>query len=180
MWWHERLHVPELRLRELLLCSWMVVSTLLSLTHSLSLAIHTLTHPQPRLTHLASGSSRAYCGTGCQSAFGTCGVKSTASGTVVSPDGTCGGTNKYTCQGSPFGNCCSRNDWWWVLLSLFPPFFLPSYFSIGKDWLTRLLVVVRRRRIAPLAAGVRLRLGSAVRGQVGARRVSLWVWDRRG
>ena len=61
-----------------------------------------------------------------------------------------------------------------------PPLFLPSYFSIGKDWLTRLLVVVRRRRIAPLAAGVRLRLGSAVRGRVGAGRVSLWVWDRRG
>lgn len=57
------------------------------------------------------GSSSTYCGTGCQSAFGTCGVTATASGTVVSTDGSCGGTNAYTCQGSTFGNCCSVNGW---------------------------------------------------------------------
>src|SRR5690242_6883994 len=30
---------------------------------------------------------------------------------AVSPDGSCGGTNKYTCQGSEFGNCCSQYGW---------------------------------------------------------------------
>lgn len=28
---------------------------------------------------------------------------------VVSPNGTCGGAKKYTCTGSRFGQCCSRN-----------------------------------------------------------------------
>ena len=99
----------------------MVVSALPSPTAflfpSMPCPIHSLPdyHKQPRLTHLASGSSSTYCGTGCQSAYGTCGVNSTtvaASGTVVSTDGTCGGTNAYTCQGSKFGNCCSQNGWW--------------------------------------------------------------------
>lgn len=30
---------------------------------------------------------------------------------AVSTDGSCGGTNKYTCQGSTFGNCCSQYGW---------------------------------------------------------------------
>lgn len=69
------------------------------------------------------GSTSDYCGTGCQAGFGTCGVGSAvssttatasapaASSTVVSTDGTCGGTNAYTCQGSTFGNCCSQYGW---------------------------------------------------------------------
>ena len=30
---------------------------------------------------------------------------------AVSPDGSCGGTNKYTCQGSQWGSCCSQYGW---------------------------------------------------------------------
>lgn len=30
---------------------------------------------------------------------------------TVSTDGSCGGTNGYTCQGSSFGNCCSQYGW---------------------------------------------------------------------
>lgn len=30
---------------------------------------------------------------------------------AVSTDGSCGGTNKFTCQGSSFGNCCSQYGW---------------------------------------------------------------------
>ena len=57
--------------------------------------------------------------------------------------------------------------------SLPPSPLLPSYFSVEKDWLTRLVAVVRRRRIA--AAGARLGLGRAVRSRVGAGLVFLWV-----
>lgn len=35
---------------------------------------------------------------------------------TVSPDQTCGGTKKYTCQGSAFGNCCSFYGFWYVSL----------------------------------------------------------------
>ncbi|PVH72657.1 carbohydrate esterase family 4 protein [Cadophora sp. DSE1049] len=34
-----------------------------------------------------------------------------ASTLVKSADGTCGGTKKYTCQGSVYGNCCSQYNW---------------------------------------------------------------------
>ncbi|OAG11159.1 FAD-binding domain-containing protein [Paraphaeosphaeria sporulosa] len=80
------------------------------------------------------GSTSAYCGTGCQSAYGNCGSnsptsskpvssKSIASSTKsssapaststkkVSTDATCGGSKGYTCLGSSFGNCCSANGW---------------------------------------------------------------------
>lgn len=52
------------------------------------------------------GSSAAHCGGGCDSAHGTC---TTPAGTEdkISTDGSCGGVNGYTCQGSTFGNCCS-------------------------------------------------------------------------
>lgn len=29
----------------------------------------------------------------------------------ISRDGKCGGSSRATCQGSVFGNCCSRNGW---------------------------------------------------------------------
>ncbi|KAF1837394.1 hypothetical protein BDW02DRAFT_139849 [Decorospora gaudefroyi] len=51
------------------------------------------------------GSTTAHCTAGCQSAFGTCTT------TDISPDGTCGGTKKYKCKGSPFGDCCSSNGY---------------------------------------------------------------------
>ncbi|KAF2133236.1 carbohydrate esterase family 4 protein [Dothidotthia symphoricarpi CBS 119687] len=77
------------------------------------------------------GTTTDHCSTGCQSAFGTCGTSAgttsvkaasttvkassttvktsaAASATAVSQDGSCGGTNKYTCKGSSFGNCCSQ------------------------------------------------------------------------
>ncbi|EKG19445.1 Chitin-binding type 1 [Macrophomina phaseolina MS6] len=53
------------------------------------------------------GSTDAYCGAGCQSAFGTC---SSTTG-KVSTDGTCGGTTGFTCKGSTFGDCCSQAGW---------------------------------------------------------------------
>ncbi|CAI6340074.1 unnamed protein product [Periconia digitata] len=61
------------------------------------------------------GSTGDYCGTGCQSDFGTCGTGSTPApgnpSTPVSDDGTCAGTKGQTCTGSPFGNCCSQYGW---------------------------------------------------------------------
>ncbi|KDN70651.1 putative agglutinin isolectin 1 [Colletotrichum sublineola] len=74
------------------------------------------------------GSSGEYCGNGCQASFGTCGASGgraeaatsavtsaatsaatqTATGIVVSPDGSCGGTNRYTC---PTGQCCSKRGY---------------------------------------------------------------------
>lgn len=80
------------------------------------------------------GSTTAYCGTGCQSAYGNCGSnsptsskpvssKSIASSTKsssapaptstkkVTTDATCGGTKGFTCLGSSFGNCCSSAGW---------------------------------------------------------------------
>ncbi|KAF2865856.1 hypothetical protein BDV95DRAFT_599244 [Massariosphaeria phaeospora] len=78
------------------------------------------------------GTTADYCGTGCQSTFGTCGTSGGVSSAVssvrpvttrtsaapapsstnkVSADGTCGGTTGNTCQGSSFGNCCSQYGW---------------------------------------------------------------------
>ncbi|KAF3002041.1 hypothetical protein E8E13_008907 [Curvularia kusanoi] len=70
------------------------------------------------------GSTSAYCGTGCQSGFGTCGsataskaatstkpAATSAAAQKVSTDATCGGTGKQTCKGSTFGNCCSQAGW---------------------------------------------------------------------
>ncbi|KAF2444499.1 carbohydrate-binding module family 18 [Karstenula rhodostoma CBS 690.94] len=39
------------------------------------------------------------------------GLFSGALATTVSKDATCGGTKKYTCLGSKFGNCCSSAGW---------------------------------------------------------------------
>ncbi|KAJ8117835.1 hypothetical protein OPT61_g1055 [Boeremia exigua] len=61
------------------------------------------------------GSTTDHCNTGCQSGFGTCGSSSPATPTKaaakVSTDGSCAGTNGFTCQGSTFGNCCSQYGW---------------------------------------------------------------------
>ncbi|USP73779.1 carbohydrate esterase family 4 protein [Curvularia clavata] len=76
------------------------------------------------------GSTTDYCGTGCQSGFGTCGDKATPAATPkssavskstaspkptstlkVSTDATCGGKSGFTCTGSTFGNCCSSAGW---------------------------------------------------------------------
>ncbi|KAF7853632.1 hypothetical protein EAF04_010623 [Stromatinia cepivora] len=67
------------------------------------------------------GSTSDFCGVGCQSLFGSCSTASVtistttntataaASSTVtLTPDGSCGGDNEYTC-GSP--NCCSENGY---------------------------------------------------------------------
>ncbi len=35
---------------------------------------------------------------------------------ALTPDATCGGANKYTCQGSTYGNCCSSAGFWQVIL----------------------------------------------------------------
>ncbi|CCF41523.1 lectin, partial [Colletotrichum higginsianum] len=51
------------------------------------------------------GVTDAHCGAGCQSKFGQCTV---TSGKKITPDGSCGGSNAYTCTGGTFGNCCSR------------------------------------------------------------------------
>ncbi|KAF2645096.1 glycoside hydrolase/deacetylase [Massarina eburnea CBS 473.64] len=69
------------------------------------------------------GSTTDYCGTDCQTGFGTCGTTGTTTTAVsttatptssakpVSSDGTCAGTAGQTCQGSSFGNCCSQYGW---------------------------------------------------------------------
>ncbi|KAF5024579.1 hypothetical protein F66182_3342 [Fusarium sp. NRRL 66182] len=51
------------------------------------------------------GDGASYCGTGCQSGFGTCGS------TGVSADGFCGAKNSKTCVGSTYGNCCSGQSY---------------------------------------------------------------------
>jgi hypothetical protein len=55
------------------------------------------------------GSDTGHCGSGCQTGFGTC--TQATGGSTISPDGSCGGANKYTCQGSAFGDCCSAYGW---------------------------------------------------------------------
>jgi hypothetical protein len=32
--------------------------------------------------------------------------------TLISPDGTCGGSTPYTCSGSRFGDCCNTYGFW--------------------------------------------------------------------
>ncbi|KAF5232689.1 hypothetical protein FANTH_12860, partial [Fusarium anthophilum] len=59
------------------------------------------------------GQSSKYCGEGCQPSAGNCNAAAPLSETTpgpggVSPDGSCGGTNKFICGGSPFGDCCSE------------------------------------------------------------------------
>ncbi|KAL2076241.1 hypothetical protein VTL71DRAFT_1184 [Oculimacula yallundae] len=49
------------------------------------------------------GSTSGHCQAGCQQKFGTCSADSGS----ISTDGSCGGTNKKTCVGSAFGDCCS-------------------------------------------------------------------------
>jgi hypothetical protein len=51
------------------------------------------------------GSTNAHCTAGCQVSFGSC------NSTDISPDGTCGGPQKYKCQDSAFGNCCSSGGY---------------------------------------------------------------------
>lgn len=59
------------------------------------------------------GRTNAYCGAGCNPLFGSCSgggppePPPPTSTLRVSVDGSCG--NGVTCQGSEFGNCCSRN-----------------------------------------------------------------------
>lgn len=65
------------------------------------------------------GSTSAYCGTGCQSNFGTCGTGGTPTTSSAAPTGTkrvstsgqCAGNTGFTCQGSSYGNCCSQYGW---------------------------------------------------------------------
>ncbi|KAJ3255702.1 hypothetical protein HK103_006069, partial [Boothiomyces macroporosus] len=63
------------------------------------------------------GTGDQYCGAGCQSGFGNCAgstptvtttVASKPSGVPLSPDGSCGGVNGYTCS---TGNCCSASGY---------------------------------------------------------------------
>lgn len=52
------------------------------------------------------GSSKDYCAAGCQAKFGKCNEGSDK----ISPDGTCGGSKKWTCKDSLFGDCCSGSN----------------------------------------------------------------------
>ncbi|KAL2835673.1 hypothetical protein BJY01DRAFT_223313 [Aspergillus pseudoustus] len=54
------------------------------------------------------GSTDLYCGEGCQLEFGTC---NDASVQTISRTGSCGSTltSNVTCQGSTYGDCCSKN-----------------------------------------------------------------------
>ncbi|OBT39329.1 hypothetical protein VE00_10469 [Pseudogymnoascus sp. WSF 3629] len=56
------------------------------------------------------GDATAYCGTGCQTDFGTC----SPSGPPVSTDGTCSQASDPSgaaCAGSAFGECCSEHGY---------------------------------------------------------------------
>ncbi|KAJ3547832.1 hypothetical protein NM208_g1312 [Fusarium decemcellulare] len=62
------------------------------------------------------GRSNAFCGDGCQPAAGNCNAPAPAPAPApgpgsTSPDGSCGGENKYNCTGSPFGDCCSSSGY---------------------------------------------------------------------
>ena len=61
------------------------------------------------------GKEPAYCGKGCQDAFGNCtatpGSSSGSSELSISTDGSCGGSTGFICLGSEFGNCCSAKGW---------------------------------------------------------------------
>ncbi|KAL3457278.1 hypothetical protein BJX64DRAFT_293350 [Aspergillus heterothallicus] len=54
------------------------------------------------------GKTDAYCGEGCQLDFGSC---NDASVQTISTTGSCGSTltSNVTCQGSTYGDCCSKN-----------------------------------------------------------------------
>jgi hypothetical protein len=92
--WHDGRDLPELGLWKLLQCARLVVCS----GKAFSRAV---------LITTSSGSTTAYCGAGCQSAFGQC----TAGGTsgTQAPTAHAGGTNGYRC---PSGNCCSQYGWW--------------------------------------------------------------------
>jgi hypothetical protein len=62
------------------------------------------------IRHGWCGSTSLYCGTGCDSAHGTC-KTSSAPTKKISTDGSCAGTKGYTFQGSTFGNCCSSHSY---------------------------------------------------------------------
>jgi hypothetical protein len=54
------------------------------------------------------GSSDIHCGVGCQPEYGDCfELEDLETDTNVSPDGSCGGEDGYTCAGGAFGGCCS-------------------------------------------------------------------------
>ncbi|KAF5664347.1 keratin-associated 5-4 [Fusarium heterosporum] len=59
------------------------------------------------------GRSSKFCGEGCQPAAGNCNAAAPAAPGPgsVSPDGSCGGTNKFVCGGSTYGDCCSTLGW---------------------------------------------------------------------
>ncbi|KAI0123329.1 hypothetical protein BJ170DRAFT_713483 [Xylariales sp. AK1849] len=59
------------------------------------------------------GRSTAFCGEGCQPLAGNCNAApAPAPGPgSASPDGSCGGTNQYTCTGATYGACCSSSGY---------------------------------------------------------------------
>ena len=63
-----------------------------------------LTHPS------YSGYTDAYCGIGCNKAFGDC-KDSPAANVTVTVDGSCGGANGFVCRE---GFCCSKENYWYV------------------------------------------------------------------
>lgn len=96
------------------------------------------------------GSISAYCGDGCQSGYGTCSSRSSSSSpspstsvvasSKVSKDGSCGGTQGYTCLNSVFGNCCSQYGYWYDDRFLFVPTIKPNqkqwfFQRVLRDWL---------------------------------------------
>lgn len=72
----------------------------------------------PQLEYGYCGTTNAYCGSGCQPQFGSCGISdpspsdpSQPSPTKVSRDGLCGRKSGQTCRGSGFGDCCSQYNY---------------------------------------------------------------------
>jgi hypothetical protein len=66
------------------------------------------TAPPPPITTTTTSSNASPTGpTGTVSAAG-----GEPTGLTISPDGTCGGTNGFTCTGAPQGGCCSVYGFW--------------------------------------------------------------------
>lgn len=75
-------------------------------------------------TWMKSILNAAVAGTDLDTDTSTCGATTTSSSstsspasatpTVISPNGLCGGSTGYICQGSEFGDCCSEYGYWLV------------------------------------------------------------------
>ena len=92
-------HLSGLQVWKLLLIQWILVCSSHRILRSTN-------------TSLCSGSTSGYCDGGCQSGYGSCNTWKTGDALIVSDNGLCGDKYHQTCQGSRYGNCCSKYGNW--------------------------------------------------------------------